>query len=304
MNTEMDMERVRQFVDGELPPQQAAEFERALAADDGLRNLVAFEQSLRAGVARLMHASSPAAPVALRSTVRQAIASSWPHPVSDSDADTGVIARFFAGPKRVNVLAVAACLLIVAGAVIMGIFGDEWGFGLRGSVSHSSSDVRVDVMAGTAQQAGREHGRCMSNVDALDMKMHYRDADGIQNNLSGRLGVGVPVFDLSAAGLDLVGGGECSVGPLPRSTVHLMYRDRSGRGGLSIFLQPNQGQYGEMENFLETAMVYMPKDLPGCAGEPTCMLTDGRIVYILRACDSDVQNAATGAVLRAITARK
>jgi anti-sigma factor RsiW len=303
MNTEMDMERVRQFVDGELPPQGAAEFERALATDEDLRNLVAFEQSLRVNVARQMQASVPAAPLALRSAVREAIAATRPHPVSAADADTGVIARIFAGPRRANVFAVAACLLIVAGSVIVGLFGDEWGFGLRGPVSGSSSEVRVDVMAITAQHAGREHGRCMSNADALNMKMHYRDSEEIQSNLSGRLGVRVPIFDLSGIGLDLVGGGECSLGPLPRSTVHLMYRDRAGRGGLSVFLQPNRGQYGEMENFLETGMVYMPKDLPDCGGESTCMLTDGRIVYIIRACDPGVQDAATGAVLRAITAR-
>lgn len=298
----MNMDHVRQFVDGELSAQESAKLEAALVNDSSLRDAVAFERSLRKCISREMSDTASAAPVALRQSVREVMAGAA-HTIPISECESTSLSRIFAAPARANMLAVAACLLIVAGAVIVGIFGDDWGLGMRGPANSASSGVRVDVLAGTAQQAGLEHGRCMGNASALATKMHYHDREAIQRNMAGRLGVNVPVFDLSLAGLDLIGGGECSLGPLAQSTVHLMYRDRRGRGGLSVFMQPNRGQFGEMEIFAQTAKIYTPSDINACSGEPTCLFTDGRIVYIVRACDPAVQEAAMAGILQVLMGR-
>ncbi len=299
----MDANTVRKYVDGEMNAEEAAAFESRLTGDDALRAQMTFERSLRSAVERHMTADAPLAPESLRAAIREMTAAeTMPATAEPAATDSSGFSRLrevFSGPKRANIFAVAACLLLVGSAVVVGMFGDEWGLGLRRSVHPMPIDEDFKIMATTVQQARGEHQRCL-DIDSRTVKIHYRTAQEIRRNLNRRLGAEVPVFDLSRSGLELVGGGECSLHPKPNSTVHLFFTDGSSDAAFSVFLQVNDGQFGGMENALATGKVYTPQDLEVCPGEPTGMFTDGRLVYITRASNAELHERGVRAILRAL----
>src|SRR5688572_30529722 len=105
-----DLKQIRLYVDGELSPEHVAEFERRLLADPGLRQTVESQMQLeRTLKSRVSDAfANVVAPAALRQQVQQSMADA-PRP--------SVLARLFAGPQHANVLAVAATLALIAGAI-------------------------------------------------------------------------------------------------------------------------------------------------------------------------------------------
>jgi hypothetical protein len=307
----MDIDQVRNYVDGELSPEETTEFERSLDADESLRAMVVFEESLRGGVAKQLLESAPRAPADVREAVIAAMAGAAVGAGSASASAPAsresVVGRIFAGPTRANFLAVAACLLIVAGAVVVGMFGDEWGLGLRGTAnSGPAEEFDRANMASAAQHAGMEHRAAMGQAALLPATI-YRTPEEIDANLSDLLGIPVPVFDLSTVGLTLLGGVACALPPAPDSSVQLVYvegvPDRASPArGLCVFMQPDTGQFGNLENVLITGRVYTPADMQACMGESVSIFSDGRTVYIVRASYPGLHQAGHAIVLRSVAA--
>jgi len=310
----MDSTTIRQFVDGELPADQAAAFERAMEADGDLRARMTFERSLRDAVLRSMTSGDAAgAPEALATRIAAAMAAEResmiaeraiddrastadfePAGAGDGVESSSAFARLFRGPARANALAVAASLFIVIGAVIVGMFGDDLGIGLSSNRPRTPQTPDMQAITESAEQALAEHDQCGSD-DVMRSKIKYLDAASIHAALDRRLGVPVPIFDLHEVDLVLVGGGECAIQPQGDQAVHLTYRHPGGTGGrLSIFMQPDAGRHGDLVPF----HIYHPADLGKSQfrSRPASLWTDGEVVFIVVACRADDHDRAMNAI--------
>lgn len=297
----MDAARIRQYVDGELSAADAAAVEHALASDASLRDAVAFERELRVSVARHLACDPPSG---LRDQVARTLAAERTRcevlpagsgRVSSRGEGGGAAPHrrwsFLQNPSHANVFAVAACLVIVAGAIAFGVFGPP----LLRPMPQQAASANLEQLGVTADAASVEHDRCSINSEALASKARYRDLASIQQHLSPRLGVSsVPVFDLRSAGFNLVGGGECGLCPTERNSVHLSYIRQDGKTRVSVFLQPNMGQFGG----LQIGRIYWPEDFGTCQDTPACAWTDGVLIYVLLACDEQDHARALEAIRR------
>lgn len=300
----MDTARIRQYVDGELSAAEAAPVEHALDSDPAVRDAAAFERCLKASVARHMTGEG-AAPADLRQRVAAAMAAERAKSGPSPSPEPGQVSRradrggeaphrrwsLLRNPSHANVFAVAACLVIVAGAIAFGMFGPP----LLRPATQQMTSANLEQLGVTADAAATEHDRCAINSENLAAKAKYHDVNSIQLNLARRLGVNsVPVFDLRDAGFDLIGGGECGLCPTTRNSVHLSYLRHDGKTRVSIFLQPNVGQFGT----LEMGRVYWPEDFGTCQDTPACAWTDGALVYVLLACDAKDHARALNVIQR------
>ncbi|MHC5005102.1 MAG: anti-sigma factor family protein [Planctomycetota bacterium] len=286
-----DLRHVRLYVDDELPAPERAAFESRLAGDETLRQHVEFERELRRHVEHLMQAH---APTSLADRVRSSLADgddAAPAPVATigpvSRSGRGRWSRWLADPRQANVLAVAASLALVAGAVLWGIFGKP-----LDQMTAPPADTAVDA----ATFVAGEHVRCAMSESLLMTKASMHDPRDVRMDFSGYLGVEPVLPDLSVAGYEFIGGGHCAVPGHPAS-VHLIYSRRSadGRYGpkVSIFAVPNVGQFdGLTSGGLIPDRWYEVTTQPQVDRRVDCT-TDGRLVYFLVCCDSgDVPSVA------------
>jgi anti-sigma factor RsiW len=140
---------IQSLADGELPPESAAQLERRIAADEGLRAEVAagvrFEHKLQSRVGAVMSESVPGCPPDLADRIRSRLASADRAGVAATvETAPPRWRRLFASPQRASVAAIAASLLLIAGAVLFGIFRTSCrasisGAGRRRRATRSSS---------------------------------------------------------------------------------------------------------------------------------------------------------------------
>lgn len=291
---------IRTYSDGELSETQAAEVERVLARDEQLRKLVEFERRLKDRVGQVMRSESIQAPAGLAQRVRAALStienetsatneSPLPVRADAGDALTRLkprpvspwnLAALLAGPQRVNVFAVAACLVLVSGAVLVGIFGRP---------IDTYSRPQLNMLTQAAEYVSREHSRCAGDERALHEKIKYEDAESAAAGLARHLGAPVLVPDLSKLGYEFQGGGPCQV-PGDVRSGHLMYRKVRPDGRtpmVSIFIEPNHHQFvvydGDMRRDLVPNMAFEFSASQAC--RPFMVFTDGPLVYFVTACD-------------------
>lgn len=292
----MKPQRIRQYVDDELTPEVRAEVEQTLAGDETLRAQVAFERALRQRVSGHLASCSETAPAELVGALREAIANEVaPQPRSRQSVGTAAepletarpsrLMLFMRGPTRANAFAVAACLTIVAGAVLFGIFGEPF---LRGG--RVPPIETVSALRQTADEAAAEHMLFAQSPQDLARQIRFLDEDAIHRNLDDRLGRRVPMFDLGEVGFTLVGGGECRLSPTPDNSVHLVYENINGPERLSVYLQPDSGQFEEVR---EDWRQYTAQDL-GLEDLPLTpsVWTDGETIYIVVACTAQLHAEA------------
>ncbi len=295
---------IRQYADGELPPQDISRVERAVEADPRLREAVAFEGQLRSRVKSLMEAS-PRPPPELAAAISRRLAEAEA-PAGSASAPTPLIpwlTSWVRGPRRARPLAVAATLAIVAGAVLLGIFGRP----IDKVRQHS-----IDLVDDGAPFVADEHGRCAGSPDARSTKATFRDARQAQERLETWVGGPVPVesilWNLDRMGWEFLGAGYCEV-PVSDRSGHLMLTRRDSPAGppmLSVFVVPDRGRYT-----IRTPQGARPLPMHHWvrvdAGHPitreVSIYSDGYVVYILVACYpaalDDAERALESAVFSA-----
>ncbi len=285
MTDRMKAQSVRMYADAELAPEDAAEVRRSLEADEQHQRWVEFEQRLRQRVGSVMQEQSPAAPADLAARVRTALTAA-----DDPSADAAPegpwlrLAAWFAGPRQANVFAVAASLAVVAGVVLLGIFGPQIGTG-----PPSAGLVPV------ASHVAEEHLQTVANPAMIRVMPHA----SAEEQLSGYLGRRVEVPELSALGYELVDGGPCRL-PDCDLACHLLYRrmpDAAAVRGramvsLHVAIDPTRGA-GRADDFTDMPLggTRIEKQA-GCPND-VFMWSDGSFVYFLVCCDSgDLLNVA------------
>ena len=274
------MREVRAYCDGELPAADLAAFERHLAEDAALRNAVASERALRERVGAIMEQAT--APDALRDRVRSALATAPDEAdgdAADAPAPAGRIAPA-AQPPRMSVLAIAASLVLIAGAVLFGIFGPQIG------TIPGKSVVEQEVRA-VAVFTSQEHGRCAGDDGARSEKAAWTDPLEAKRELERHLGAPVALPDLSDLGYAFVGAGRCMV-PGSERSGHMIYARTSSEAGpamASLFVVPNEGQF-DTTPWREGSRWHVLDDRKACDHDVLCLMTED-LVWILVACDPD-----------------
>jgi anti-sigma factor RsiW len=284
---------VRMHADGELSPDEAALLAAQVKQDSILRAGIEFEESLRSRVSAVMRAQAPAAPGDLADRVRAALGAV--EPVSDAashhdqkrDArrsSAGWLTRWLADPRRANLAAVAATLVVVVGAVLFGIFGprlDDLGFG---------EPTPADAVTAVAQFAVDEHGRCARRGADLALQ----SAESVEHELSSVLGAPVSVFNLEPQGYRFVGGEQCPDDVCGLPTGHVMYQRRPGSTGpamLSLFILPECSRFSRGHCGAKECGEWQVAR--GCR-KKVLLRVDGPLRYFLVCCDdSDLVPLAT-----------
>lgn len=281
MTDRMKAQSVRMYADAELAPQETAEVRRSLEADEHHQRWVEFEQRLRQRVGSVMQEQSPAAPADLAARVRAALAEA-----DAPGADVALegpwprLAAWFAGPRKANVFAVAASLALVAGVVLLGIFGPQIGTGPQ-----SAGLVPV------ASHVAEEHLQTVADPEMIRGMAVWPRASA-DEQVSDYLNRRVEVPQLSAIGYALIGGGPCRL-PGCDLACHLLYQrtaDASAVRGpamvsLHVAIDPRRGA-GRPDDFAD--MPLGGTRIEKQAGCPTdvFMWSDGSFVYFLVCCDS------------------
>lgn len=274
-------QEIRLYVDGELTPEESARLESLIENDEALRQQVQFERKLKGHISHVITRQAGVAPEDLASQIRAkldladrtVVGSISPQPRSG----------WLDGPKRANIFAVAATLLIVAGAVLFGIFG------------RSIDDIRpapiIDVITDSALFVAGEHNRCVDDEAKRDQKISITDQKNAYQFIARHLGANsVPVIDLSDIGYEFVGAGRCGV-PSATKSAHVMFLKKQSSGDISqmvsIFMVPDTGQFLFNDSFRASLGKWEECDGVLSNDQRVLITTDGRIAYFLCCCDEE-----------------
>ena len=231
---------IRLFCDGELSLPEAAAIESKLRDHPQASALDNFERDLKQRVATTLKDGS-AAPAGLADRIREALAAAGDvadevdavgriGPSSDAPAPRRAPHRaWWQSPLRANAFAVAACLVLVAGAVLFGIFGQP--------IDALHRPPLVDVASEAAAAVAAEHVIAVTRVDGPLQTARYRTREDAGRELAVYLGEAGCVYDLSEMGYTFVGGDTCEV-PACERGCHLIYRRTDRSGLISLHVVP------------------------------------------------------------------
>lgn len=277
-----DANLIRRVLDGEATAEERRALDAATETDAALRDRIASEERLRERVHAIM--GSAAAPASLHDAIR----AGWNDAAGSAPAANESLSFTAAqeeqrqrqalrqGGPRLNLLALAASIAIILGAVGIGIFGTPLFTG--------SSDV-VTPIADIKSYIANEHVRCASDGDVLKQKAKYRDPVVVERELTLLLGEPVRVIDLSSAGFRFIGGGPCHVPPAGSPSGHLLYQAGNGRM-VSVFVEPYQDGVAIQPGRVVTDVKV------GLSGA-SAIWTDESLIYMVVVCNSTDLDAVT-----------
>jgi len=295
-------QEIRLFCDGELSPPEAAAVEAKLREHPEPRALAEFERRLRERVGMVLQAGS-APPADLADRIREAIASDaatagleTPPVQSVTREVIGTIAPppepsahrpWWRGTTRANAFAVAASLVLVAGAVLVGIFGDP--------IDSWPGRGTIDVAAEAAAAVAREHLMTMTSPAGPALSARFRTRSLAASGLAEFLAEAGGVCDLSDLGYTFLGGDTCDV-PRCERGCHLIYgRLHDGPGLVTLHVVPRPQEFvlhgsPELQDFpLLTDKIARNPDCP----KDVLMWSHGEHCYMLVVSDpADTERVA------------
>lgn len=296
MNDIVSPQIIRQYVDGELDADEAAQVEQLITQNPSLQAQVKFERALRESVDTSMRATCPAAPADLKSRICQAWADDSPatsgeesHPpvigrVDGSSSHEATSKSRWAIPQRANLLMIAATLVLVTGVVLVSIFAP--------TIDDLGNPQNLISVSEVAEFISQEHGQCAHNKDHRQTKGHYHSSAEAETALASYMGDrSVTVFDLSQSdvGYQFIGGGECCM-PGGEQSCHLIYArqpraddnpTRTAPYIASVFVEINTGQFDL--DVVPGQMDFVPCH-PGSTHQ-VAVFTRGDLVYFVVCCD-------------------
>ena len=308
MTSDMNAILIRQFVDGELSGDALASFEAQLASNAELQAAVAFERSLRDRVSDAMSGPEFAAPADLRAKLAAAMSSAdlseYDAEGDDFEDDVPVIGTIQPGGASNGAQsqpwrgwAIAASLLLVASAVLFGIFGP----------SINQPPPSGTLVSDIAEKAAVEHRSCAMDKSSLAQKLVYQDPATAGSELSRVLQYGVTILDLTVDDLEyeFMGGAACSL-PGCSDVVHLMYgREKSeSRGGalVSVYVTPDLGNIKALPKCPKGSSIWTAADASQKCSMQVNILQAGDMMYVICCCDPHDVEAVKQAVATQLTA--
>jgi len=195
-----------------------------------------------------------------------------------------VVASPWRSPHRANVLAVAAVLALISGAVLFGIYGRT-----IDDVPPAQSPVASDIVGNAAEFADKEHSNCAGDQREMQRRIQFRSAEEAASGLTDLLGAPVHVYDLSSLGYEFIGAGTAGMPFDKQHSGRLMYRKKlDGKPDpmVSIFMSPARGPARGMASDMK------PREwrkAPNSRCQRRVMYsTDRKLVYFLVCDDSDL----------------
>jgi anti-sigma factor RsiW len=295
---------VRMYCDGELPPDEAQQFERKLERDIQLQQAVVFERSLRKRLSTLLASETTSAPAALADRVRQSLAREVaPVPIpmranGQSSPEVGSAPPLQHPTWRISYLAVAAFFALVVGAVMFGVLFPQ----IDAMQTADVAPIEFFTAIGTA--VASEHDRVAQDQITADEKLELKQQEEMAYQLSQKLGSRVTPIDLSERGYTLFGAGMCG-GTLPCGgpSGHMLFKrvrkDGTVSGpNVSLFFVPE----GHLADYLDEKLQRRWVDINGLStkcGHRVLRLDypDTGLVYFLVTCDPNELEPASKLVL-------
>ena len=318
MNEQDLSNQIRQYVDGELDPEQGAPLSDRIESDKDLQARTRFERALRDRVSRALLDETGRAPEGLAEQIRSALAEvsaepevagrvdpsrAQPPTVGTDEEEPGEVRRpWYAGPQRINLLAVAAVVTLITSVVLFSIFSPQIDDSPRPTVS--------DFVCLIGEFTTHVHGLCADDPTIMAMKSAWPTFSDAELNLARHLGAeAVTVVDLGAVGYEFLGAGKCHVpgtDPAGREVPsgHAVYRRRGAAENrpesmVSVFMAPNVGQFsGHVEEFEPGQWYEIVCGVP--EGQSVHRLTDGSLIYVLVCGDVRSSEAVRRAVAQGL----
>ncbi|MHC4080599.1 MAG: anti-sigma factor family protein [Planctomycetota bacterium] len=288
MSEPLTAKTIRLYCDGELPDEQALQVEQRLQQDPDLRSQVETERRLKEAVVRVLRADG--APAGLVERARDVGAEETGAVVGRTDVEpkpATASRAWWRGPIRANFFAVAACLVLVIGAVLFGIFGPPI----------DSLQVRgvTDVAAEAAAAVAGEHVMTTADLPTIAAGMPYHTRDDAELGLAQLVGAAGRTFDLSDLGYAFVAGSACDVPHCARGSHLIYYRSEGVRGLVTLHIVPDRGQLQVGDNPFPGSLPFetdIVPEGPSCQKDVLVWNHEG-LSYLLVVCvDDDVQPVA------------
>jgi len=288
MNEPLTPRMIRLYCDGELPDDQARQVEQRLGQDPSLRSLVESERRLKEHVGQVMAADGSPVPAGLAGRVRD-------HGVGETTASAARIEvepatasrAWWSGPHRANVFAVAACLVLVAGAVLFGILGPS----IDSLRMRSVTDVAADAAAAVAG----EHVMTTADFETIVAGMPYRTAYAADRGLAPFLGASRRTFDLRDLGYEFVAGTTCDIPHCDRGSHLIYYKSEGTHGLVTLHIVPDRGQIAVGNNPFPTPLPLSTDVVPkgsGCQKDVLVWSHEGYSYLLVVCVDEDVHRVA------------
>jgi anti-sigma factor RsiW len=280
MSEPLTARTIRLYCDGELPDEETRQVELRLEQDPGLRSQVASERRLKEHVGRVMRAGD--VPVGLGERLREAEAGETGAGHAEVEPKAATASRaWWSGPIKANVFAVAACLVLVAGAVLFGILGP--------SIDSLRMRSVEDAVGEAAAAVAGEHVLTTTMLPAVAANARFHSRDEARRGLASLLGAYLEIFDLSDIGYEFVAGDTCVVPECERG-CHLLYRRVEGPPGLlSLHIVPDGGRIATGNNPYPTPLPLSTDVVPEGAGcqKDVLVWSHGGKTYLLVVCIAD-----------------
>jgi anti-sigma factor RsiW len=290
MSEPLTARTIRLYCDGELPDEQARQVEQRLGQDPSLRSLVETERRLKEHVGRVMAADGSRVPAGLAGRVREpgvGETTATAARIEVEPAPATASRAWWSGPHRANFFAVAACLVLVAGAVLFGILGPSIDSLRMRSVTDGAVDAAVAV-------AG-EHVMTTANLSTIAASMPYHTADAADQGLAQFLGASRRIFDLRDLGYEFVAGSTCDIPHCERGSHLIYYKSEGVRGLVTLHIVPNRGQIAVGDNPFPKPLPVSTDVVPkgsGCQKDVLVWSYDGHAYLLVVCVDEDVHRVA------------
>ena len=200
----------------------------------------------------------------------------------------------FRGPARANVFAVAATLMLVAGAILFGIFGR--------SIDDVPRLTTADLVSRAAVAASGQHDECTSGK----MTTPEQTRTLAQTQLTSYLKVDPPiqVFDFDDLGYKFIGSNACDM-RLPERCGQLVYK--STKPGehtpmVSVFIVPNRGECGKMCNGGDLSRWSAAEAAVKC-NHRVMYSNDRRLIYFLVCCNENDLDALSQRIAQTLKSK-
>lgn len=272
---------IRLYVDGELTPEESSRLENLIENDEALCQRVDFERKLKRHISDVITRQADTAPEELANQIRAKLDQVDRTVVGPISPQPHI--RWLYGPSRANIFAVAATLMIVAGAVLFGIFGQP--------IDDIGPVPDTDVIMDSAKFVASEHNRCVNDEASRNQKILFTDPAIAYQFISDHLEtMSVPMIDLSEIGYDFSGAGPCGV-PSAERSAHVMFRKQQSDYGMpqmvSLFMVADSGQFRFNGSFGDRPGEWADCDGGLSSDRRVLIATDGRIAYFLCCCDEE-----------------
>lgn len=281
------LEAIERYAEGLMAPHEAAAFETRMAEDSAFAEAVeshlAARDAFRAALRRVMKTVVAAD---LREQVVAALRDEAEHSAGVFSREQGRRSgSWFDGPQRANLFAVAASLMLVAGAVVFGIFGPRITDRPRGN-----SDTPVTEVA---ERMNAVHQRCSAQGTCGAQEEPWRSIEEAQAFMTRRLRRPLVVPDLESAGFSFCAGGpSCVPGACEHGAQLLYCRLQPGSDAcswLSVFVAPVETPYLAFDPFGRTGPLQCGIDysMVTPAGDSMHYWCDGVVTWFVKT-DGDV----------------